>query len=90
MGGILRQALREDVPGIQRVRHSVRENVLTSTVISDADVLDAIERTARGWVVEKCGSRRTWVPRRRVKAKWKRYGSSCWSDGGRETGSHAH
>lgn len=51
----LRQARREDVAGIQRVRHSVRENELTSTVISDADVVDALERTGRGWVVEDGG-----------------------------------
>ncbi len=50
--GTLRQALRADVPEIQRVRHAVRENRLVSTVISDADVLEAIERSGRGWVVE--------------------------------------
>jgi GNAT superfamily N-acetyltransferase len=47
----VRQALRHDVPGIQRVRHAVRENRLTSCVIGDAEVVDAIERTGRGWVV---------------------------------------
>ena len=47
----LRQAVRADVPGIQRVRHSVRENVLTSGVITDAEVVDYLERTGRGWVV---------------------------------------
>ena len=55
MTGLLRQAERRDVRAIQRVRHSVRENRLTSTVISDADVVDAIERTGRGWVVEADG-----------------------------------
>jgi GNAT superfamily N-acetyltransferase len=48
---LLRQATRADVSGIQRVRGAVRENRLTSCVISDADVVDAIERTGRGWVV---------------------------------------
>jgi GNAT superfamily N-acetyltransferase len=48
----LRPAQRADVAQIQRVRHSVRENRLTSSVISDAEVVDAIERTGRGWVVE--------------------------------------
>lgn len=48
----LRQATRADVEAIQRVRGSVRENRLTSCVISDADVVDAIERTGRGWVIE--------------------------------------
>lgn len=47
----LRQAVRGDVPGIQRVRHSVRENVLTSGVITDAEVVDYLERIGRGWVV---------------------------------------
>src|SRR5688572_33487122 len=47
----LRQAVRADVPGIQRVRHSVRENVLTSGVITDAEVVDYLERIGRGWVV---------------------------------------
>ncbi len=47
----LRQALRADVPGIQRVRHSVRENVLTSGVITDEEVVDYLERIGRGWVV---------------------------------------
>jgi GNAT superfamily N-acetyltransferase len=48
----LRQAVRADVREIQRVRHSVRENRLTSGVISDEEVVVAIERTGRGWVVE--------------------------------------
>jgi GNAT superfamily N-acetyltransferase len=48
----LRPAQRADVGQIQRVRHSVRENRLTSSVIADAAVIDAIERTGRGWVVE--------------------------------------
>jgi GNAT superfamily N-acetyltransferase len=49
---LLRVARRDDVAQIQRVRHSVRENRLTSGVITDAAVVDAIERTGRGWVVE--------------------------------------
>ena len=51
MTSFLRQAVRADVPGIQRVRHSVRENVLTSCVITDAEVIDYLERFGRGWVV---------------------------------------
>jgi GNAT superfamily N-acetyltransferase len=47
----LRQAVRGDVHGIQRVRHSVRENVLTSGVITDEEVVDYLERFGRGWVV---------------------------------------
>jgi uncharacterized protein YhfF/GNAT superfamily N-acetyltransferase len=49
---VLRQAVRADVALIQRVRHSVRENRLISRVIGDDEVVDAIERTGRGWVVE--------------------------------------
>lgn len=55
MLAILRQALRADVPAMQRVRASVRENRLVSTVITDADVLHAIEVTGRGWVMEADG-----------------------------------
>src|SRR5687767_9100216 len=51
----LRRATRSDVAAIQRVRASVRENRLTSTTISDADVVHAIEETGRGWVVEAGG-----------------------------------
>ena len=48
----LRQAVRADVPGIQRVRHSVRENVLVSRAsIPDEEVIEFIERLGRGWVV---------------------------------------
>lgn len=48
----LRQAVRADVLGMQRVRHAVVENRLVSTTISDDDVVVAIENTGRGWVVE--------------------------------------
>lgn len=52
---MLRQAGAADIPGIQRVRASVRENRLVSTVISDADVLSAINELGRGWVIETDG-----------------------------------
>jgi GNAT superfamily N-acetyltransferase len=52
---VLRQARRTDIAAIQRVRHAVRENRLTSGVITDADVLEAIETTGRGWVIEVDG-----------------------------------
>lgn len=51
----LRQAVRADVREIQRVRHAVRENRLVSTVITDDEVIAAIEDTGRGWVVEDGG-----------------------------------
>jgi GNAT superfamily N-acetyltransferase len=50
--GELRPAVAADIPGIQRVRASVRENRLVSTVITDNDVRVMIERDGRGWVVE--------------------------------------
>lgn len=52
---VLRQALASDIAAIQRVRHSVRENRLVSSVISDEEVRAAIEDTGRGWVVEAEG-----------------------------------
>jgi GNAT superfamily N-acetyltransferase len=48
----LRVAGRADVGGIQRVRHSVRENRLTSRMIGDGEVVEYLERRGRGWVVE--------------------------------------
>jgi len=48
----LRIAGRADVPGIQRVRHAVRENRLTSRMIGDGEVVEYLERRGRGWVVE--------------------------------------
>lgn len=51
----LRRATRADVEGIFRVRHAVRENRLTTTVITHADCIAAIEDTGRGWVVEAAG-----------------------------------
>jgi GNAT superfamily N-acetyltransferase len=52
---MLRQAAASDIPGIQRVRHSVRENRLVSIKISDEQVREAIEDTGRGWVIESAG-----------------------------------
>jgi GNAT superfamily N-acetyltransferase len=52
---MLRQAVASDIPGIQRVRASVRENRLVSRVIEDEDVRAAIESDGRGWVVEQQG-----------------------------------
>ena len=55
MTATLRLAARADVPGMQRVRHAVKENRLVSRVIPDDEVIDAIERSGRGWVVEDEG-----------------------------------
>jgi GNAT superfamily N-acetyltransferase len=51
----LRQAVRADVREIQRVRRAVRENRLVSMVITDDEVIAAIEQTGQGWVVEDDG-----------------------------------
>jgi GNAT superfamily N-acetyltransferase len=48
----LRQARRDDVQALHRVRQSVLENRLTSTVLSADDYIEAIERTGRGWLLE--------------------------------------
>lgn len=42
---MIRQALASDIPAIQRVRHSVRENRLVSMVIDDEQVREAIGPT---------------------------------------------
>jgi len=52
---MLRQAEARDISALQRVRASVRQNRLVSTVITDEDVRRAIEETGRGWVVEADG-----------------------------------
>lgn len=51
-GATLRQASRADIPALHRIRMAVRENVLVSTVITEADYIDALERTGRGWLIE--------------------------------------
>ena len=48
----LRQARREDIAGMHRVRMSVRENRLRTSVITEAHYIPAIEAIGRGWVVE--------------------------------------
>ena len=53
MSAILRQADRTDVPDMQVIRMSVKENQLISMVIPDEAVIEAIEKTGRGWVVEE-------------------------------------
>lgn len=53
---IVRVATPTDVAGMHRVRLAVRENRLTSTAITEAHYLPAIEQAGRGWVaVEPAG-----------------------------------
>jgi GNAT superfamily N-acetyltransferase len=51
----LRQATRADIPGMHRVRLAVRENRPTSSAITEADYIPAIEVTGRGWVIDEGG-----------------------------------
>ena len=51
----MRQARREDVPAIRRVRMSVRENRLVSGVITEVQIREALETSGRGWVIEVDG-----------------------------------
>ena len=45
-----RQAVRADIPAMHDIRMAVRENRLISTILTEADYVDAIESTGRGWV----------------------------------------
>lgn len=56
MDVVLRQAVRNDIPGMHRVRLAVRENRLTSTAIREEHYVPEIEVTGRGWVVTEAGS----------------------------------
>jgi GNAT superfamily N-acetyltransferase len=50
---IFREALVNDIPQIQLVRHSVKENILSNpALVTDKDVEDYITRRGRGWVCE--------------------------------------
>jgi GNAT superfamily N-acetyltransferase len=52
---ILRQALRADLPDLFRVRRAVSENRPSSLSIPQEQVIEALERTGRGWVIELDG-----------------------------------
>lgn len=52
MHGKIRQASRPDITHMHRIRMSVTENRLVSMTLSEADYVDAIERTGRGWVMQ--------------------------------------
>lgn len=55
MAEVLRVAQRADIAAIQRVRHAVRENKLTSGGVTDEDVRAHLEDLGRGWVIELDG-----------------------------------
>lgn len=47
----IREATSADIPGIQRVRHAVKENQLSDpALVPDSDVDDYINRRGKGWV----------------------------------------
>jgi GNAT superfamily N-acetyltransferase len=52
---ILRPARRDDIPALHRVRIAVRENRLTSTVLTEDDYVRALEPPCRTWLVEADG-----------------------------------
>lgn len=50
---IIRKATPADIPEIQRVRNSVKENTLSNPdLVTDADVNDYITRRGSGWVCD--------------------------------------
>ena len=53
--GVLRQATRDDLAGIWRVRYAVVENTLAPGRIDDDEVIEQLETSGRGWVVEVDG-----------------------------------
>jgi GNAT superfamily N-acetyltransferase len=54
---MLRRATENDIPGLQRVRLAVRENVLSDpSRITVADYLAALDTQGRTWVVEADGA----------------------------------
>ena len=52
---VLREAHRNDIPGMWTVRYAVTENTLTPGRLSDEDVRREIEDTGKGWVIEVDG-----------------------------------
>lgn len=51
----LRQAVRGDLPGLLRVRRAVSENRLFLLSSTDDQLVDVLETTGRGWVIELDG-----------------------------------
>jgi GNAT superfamily N-acetyltransferase len=52
---VLRQACRDDIAALHRVRMAVRENRLTSTVLTEDDYVRALEPPCRTWLVASDG-----------------------------------
>ncbi|WP_066834454.1 GNAT family N-acetyltransferase [Rufibacter ruber] len=46
-----REALLSDIPGIQRVRHAVKENILSDpALVTDHDCAEYLTKRGKGWV----------------------------------------
>lgn|GEM_PF-169141 len=58
---VLREAHRNDIPGMWTVRYAVTENTLTPGRISDEDVRREIEDTGKGWVIDVDGEIRAFA-----------------------------
>ena len=53
---LFREATIDDIPQIQRVRNSVKENVLSDpNLVTDSGCVDYITRRGKGWVCETEG-----------------------------------
>jgi GNAT superfamily N-acetyltransferase len=52
---IFREARRDDIAALHRVRMAVRENRLTSTVLAEDDYIRALEPPSRTWLVAADG-----------------------------------
>lgn len=61
MKDVLREAHRNDIPGMWTVRYAVTENTLTPGRISDEEFRREIEDTGKGWVIEVDGEIRAFA-----------------------------
>jgi len=52
---MIRKAVENDIPEIQRIRSAVHENKLSSKKISVSEIQKAMFLTGRGWVAEQDG-----------------------------------
>jgi len=55
MPAVLRQAVRSDLPELFRVRSAVSENRQPSLTLPEDQVIEALETTGRGWLIEVDG-----------------------------------
>ena len=55
MPDVLRKAVRNDLPDLFRVRYAVSENRPSSRIVTESQVIEALEVTGCGWVIELHG-----------------------------------